>query len=517
MDTSFLTLADLAQLLRTHGLLSEKTTLSPAASELPICGADCDSRVMEPGHLFVCKGASFKPAYLAGAREKGAQAYLCDEGHADELAACEPSLPALIATDVRPAMAQVAAAAWGHPDRSLATVGVTGTKGKSTTTYMLRAILDGQEPYSSCGLVGSIETFDGVSSQESLNTTPESPDLYRYLAHMRDSGLRYALMEVSSQALKYNRVDALGLDIACFLNIGRDHISPLEHPTWEDYFASKLRIFDQAKQAVVNLGSDHLDEIMAHAKQCERVVTFSTNDPTADIYAHDIESTMGFVSFTCRTPSWEGSITLTMPGLFNVDNALCAIAAAELLGVPYEQTAEGLARTKVPGRMELIPTPDRKIAGIIDFAHNKMAFEKFFPSIKEEFPGHRIIAVFGATGDKAVERRHELPQVAAKYADELIFTKDDPGHEKVEDICHEMAESTPAGVPYEIVPDRREAVRRAVELAYEGDGPAVVCVLARGTEGVQHENGGFTPAPLDADLFQDGVRSYLAAHPQTAE
>lgn len=514
MNTSFLTLADLAQLLRTKGLLSPETELSEAARGIPITGADCDSRVAEPGHLFICKGASFKGSYLESARERGAVAYLCGRAHEDELRTLVPELPALIATDVRPAMAQAAAAAFGHPDRALTTVGVTGTKGKSTTTYMLRAILDGDVPYSSCGLIGSIETFDGKSAQESLNTTPESPDLWRYLSNMREAGLTYALMEVSSQALKYHRVDCLGLDIACFLNIGRDHISPLEHPDWEDYFASKLKIFDAAKAAVVNLGSDHSEEILAHAKQCPKVLTFSATDPAADVFAHDIESTMGFVSFTCRTPSWEGPIALTMPGLFNVDNALCAIAAAELLGVPYEQTAEGLSRTKVPGRMELIPTPDRKIAGIVDFAHNRMAFEKLFPSIRQEFPGFHIIAVFGATGDKAVERRYELPAVAGRYADELIFTKDDPGHEKVEDICREMATAVPEGVPFEIVPDRAMAVKRAVELGYGWDGNTVVCVLARGTEGVQHENGRFVPAPLDADLFQDAVRDYIAKHPE---
>lgn len=517
MNTSLLTLADLAQLLTTKGLLSDATTLGQDAQDIAVTGADCDSRVVEPHHLFICKGAAFKSAYLVSAREKGACGYLADEAHADGLSSLMPDFPALIATNLREAMAWVAKAAYGNPDEDLATIGITGTKGKSTTTYMLRAILEGNDPYSACGLIGSIETYDGVTSQESVNTTPESPDLWRYLAHMRDRSLRYAVMEVSSQALKYDRVLGLKLDIAGFLNIGEDHISPLEHPNWDDYFQSKLKIFSQATCAVVNLNSDHVDEILERAHACQKLVTFGANRPDADIWAEGIESACGFVTFTCHTPEWAGPITLTMPGTFNVENALCAIACATELHVPYEQIAEGLARTKVPGRMELIQTPNAKVTGIVDFAHNKMAFEKFFPSVVKDFPDHHVIAVFGATGDKATERRFELPTVAGKFADRLIFTKDDPGHEKPEDICRAMVEATPEGVPCEIVPDREAAIARAVELGFAADGPAVICVLGRGTEGVQHECGKLIPAPLDADLFQDAVRDWCAKHPEDAK
>ncbi len=509
MDTT--TLTSLAAALESEGLLVRAHALP--ADPLPICGADSDSRFVRPGHLFVCKGAAFRPAYLASALESGAVAYLTGEERADELARLAPGVPALVASDVRRAMALVALEAWGHPDRDLTCVGITGTKGKSTTSYMLRSILDAGSPEPRCAIVGSIETFDGVERAESINTTPEACDLWRHVANARDSHLPDLVMEVSSQALKYDRVVGLHLDVAAFLNIGRDHISPLEHPTWEDYFSSKLRIFRQARTAVVNLATDHLDRVLEAAASCERTLLFSATGPEvagrrADVWCDEVESGLGRSSFVAHTPSWEARVELPMPGLFNVENALAAICAAELLGAGRDQVLAGLARVSVPGRMELVWSDDRRVVGIVDFAHNAMAFSKFGPSVREEFPGYRVISVFGATGDKAVERRRELPVEAARWSDLLVFTKDDPGHERVEDICREMAEATPAGTPHETVCDRAEAIQHAVDLAFAGTGPCVVCVLARGTEGYQHEMGGLTPAPLDMDL----LRAAMARH-----
>lgn len=509
MNTS--TLASLAELLSHAGLLERAEDLD-GLGETVVTGADSDSRFVRPQHLFVCKGAAFKPAYLSSALEKGAVGYLCEGSRADELASVAPGVPALVTGDVRRAMALVAEEAWGHPDRNLTVVGITGTKGKSTTSYILRTILDAAraDGRPATGIIGSIETFDGVERAESINTTPEACDLWRHVANTAESGLPYLVMEVSSQALKYDRVVGLHLDVAAFLNIGRDHISPLEHPTWKDYFSSKLRIFQQARQAVVNLESDHLEEIVAAAAACERTLTFSSHGHKrygrmADVWAEDVSSGFGSNSFTVHTPSWTGPVELSMPGRFNVDNALASITICELLGTPHDAIVEGLAHVSVPGRMELVTSADRHVVGIVDFAHNEMAFRKFGPSVREEFPGYRVISVFGATGDKAVERREELPVEAAKWSDRLIFTKDDPGHERVEDICAAMVAATPAGTACEVVPDRREAIYRAVDIAFTSCDPTVVCVLARGTEGFQHENGGLTPAPLDMDMLREAL------------
>ncbi|MGN0286288.1 MAG: Mur ligase family protein [Atopobiaceae bacterium] len=508
--------SSLADLLAAHDLLDHTVDLVPdsPAHDPQVTGADSDSRFVRAGHIFVCKGAAFKPAYLESALQKGAVAYLCDAQHAQQLSQVAHGVPALVASDLRPAMALVALESWGHPDRQLQVVGITGTKGKSTTSYILRSVLDaGQPGHPRTGIIGSIQTFDGVESAESINTTPEPCDLWRHVSNTAASGLPYLVMEVSSQALKYNRVDGLGLDVAVFLNIGRDHISPLEHPTWEDYFASKLRIFRQAKVAVVNLGTDHLDEVLEAAKACQHTLTFSSqghrrHGHDADVWCDHVDSGFGQNQFLVHTPSWEANVTLSMPGLFNVDNALAAIAVCEVLGIGADQVVRGLSQVSVPGRMELVPSSDGHVVGIVDFAHNAMSFSKFGPSVRKEFPGWRIISVFGATGDKAVERREELPVEAAKWSDHMVFTKDDPGHERVEDICAAMAKAAPQGASYEIVPNRAQAVQRAVDLAYQSQQKTVVCVLARGTESFEHQNGQLVPDALDADM----LRAALAKH-----
>ena len=309
----------------------------------------------------------------------------------------------------------------------------------------------------------------------------------------------------------------LNLDIACFLNIGRDHISPVEHPNFEDYFQSKLRIFDQARVAVVNLDSAEIKTILERASRCERAVTFSATDSSADVWASDIKSAYGTVSFTAHTPTWVGPINLGMPGLFNVDNALATIAICEVLGIGREKIAAPLSRARVPGRMELLASPDAKVVALVDYAHNKLSYQRFFPSVKEEFPGYRIIAVFGAPGGKAYERRQELPQEAAKYADHLIYTEEDPANDPVEEICQQMADATPAGTSYEVILNREEAIRRAVQLGYEGEGPAILCLLAKGDETRQHEGNEFVPCRTDGDIYEEAVRDWHAAHPKAVE
>lgn len=512
MDT--VTFASLAALLAEHNLLAGTRNTTDATRSIPITGADCDSRIVQPGHLFVCKGAAFKPTYLTGAIERGAVAYLCAEELADELEAAAPGVPALITHDVRHAMALVSAAAWGHPDRDLTVIGITGTKGKSTVSYMLRAILDGATPGSGTGVIGSINTYDGLTEIESVNTTPESPDLWRLIANMRTAGLPYLDMEVSSQALKYERVVGLTFDIGCFLNIGRDHISPVEHPTFEDYFASKLSMFDQTRVAVVNLDTEHVDEVLARAASCERMVTFSASGREgATVWASDITTSLGRVQFYVHTPTWEAQVQLAMPGLFNVDNALAAIAIAELVGVDRERILDGLGRAQVPGRMELLVPAveggsEPHVVGLVDYAHNKLSYQGLFSSLAKEFPGWRIVVVLGAPGGKAQERRHELPQEAARWANTLIFTEEDPAHEEPAAICAEMAAATPAGTPYEVICDREDAIRRAVELACTNPERTVVALLGKGDEALQHVGSAFVPYRTDGAIFWDALARY---------
>ena len=504
MDTT--TLASLAALLDEQGLLAGTHNLTPELAATPVSGADCDSRVVRPGHVFVCKGATFRPAYLASALDAGAVAFLCDEARADELVASAPGVPALVATNLRRAMALVAAEAFGHPDRDVPVVGITGTKGKTTTAYMLRSIVDAQRGKGSCGIIGTVETFDGVTDEASRNTTPESPDLWHHLANARDSKLPAVVMEVSSQALKYDRTLGVGLVAGCFLNIGLDHISPVEHADFEDYFTSKLKIFSQCETALVNLDSDHLDRILAAAGEAPRTLTFGVEHPEADAWADGISTSEEGVSFTLHMDGWQREVTLPFPGTFSVSNALAAALCAHLLGIGPDAIALGLSRTRVPGRMEFYRSEDRQLTAIVDYAHNRLAFEALLSAVSSTFEGAQVISVFGAVGGKAEERRRDLPEIAARFSDYVVLTSDDPWTEDPLDICHEMERALPEGFPHEIVVDREKAAERAFELA-EGR-KSVVLLLAKGHEAYQHNRDGFVPCVSDCELARRGVAAH---------
>lgn len=497
-------------------------------ADRPIRGMEIDSRRVDPGNLFVCKGAGFQPAFLGGAVERGVAAYLCQTAVPGKLevpsALCAASegVPGIVVADVRRAMALVAPVVYGHPDRALDVVGITGTKGKSTVAYMLRAIFTAAGIESS--VLGSIETDDGCEHMESHNTTPEAPDLWRHLRNTVDAGRRHMVMEVSSQGLKYDRVLGLHLDIACFLNIGRDHISSVEHPTFEDYFASKLRIFEQCGTAVVNLGTDQLDRVLAAASAgtAKRVVTVGVSREGVapdwpvepDFLAEHVVSTPKGLSFDVREHGCAGvaaddhgalfeHIDLGMPGLFNVDNALAAIAMARLLGVGYDAIRAGLAHVRVPGRMELVSSADGHVLAIVDYAHNELSFKTLFKSVKAEYPGRRVIALFGAPGGKAQERRRVLPQTAGRYADLLIYTEEDPAHDSVADICAEMVANTPEGVPCEVIEDREAAVRQTLAAALADERPSVVLLLAKGDETRQHRGDEYPEVTSDLALARE--------------
>ena len=497
------TYIDLARSLEGAGILEG----APSAEKNPrIAGAYHDSRLVTPGSLFVCKGATFKSAFLAGALERGAVAYLCDVARADELAAVAPGVPALVTSDLRRAMALVSAEAFDHPDRSLPLVGITGTKGKTTTAYMLRSILDAAHGAGCCGMIGTIETYDGVEDGASRNTTPEAPDLWRHLANARNAGLPALVMEVSSQALKYDRTYGVGLDVGCFLNIGLDHISAVEHADFEDYFTSKLKIFSQSKTAVVNLDSDHVERILEAASVTSRTLTFGIGRPEADAWADELSTSEEGMSFSLHLNGGVHRVTLPFPGEFSVSNALAAALCAHLLGVDEKDIVRGLEATRVPGRMEFYRSRDRQLTAVVDYAHNRMAFESLLSAIAGTFTGARVISVFGAVGGKAYERRHDLPEVAARYSDYVVLTSDDPWTEDPLDICHEMERSLPEGFPHEIVVDRERAAERAFELA-EGH-KSVVLLLAKGHEAYQHDREGFVPCVSDCELARRGVAAH---------
>ena len=501
------TLGTIRELLEREGLLAQSSRVvqTDAALDLEICGADCDSRFAAPGHLFICKGAHFKPAYLEQALAHGAVAWMADEMLAHELISNVPlaaNTPSLVVGDVRRAMAFASAEAWGHPDREVACLGITGTKGKTTTAHFLREILRaaGEEP----AFMGTHEISDGLATEETANTTPEAPDLWRHLANARAAGCRYCVMEISSQGLKYDRTLDLRLAVAAFLNIGNDHISPIEHPDFEDYFSSKLRIFENAERAVVNLDSREIERVLAASSGIPRTTValdVVAGLPEPDYLATDIVHAKRGVAFTAHTPEGEVAVHLAMEGAFNVANALTAMAMAADLGLSVHVASEALAHATVPGRMERFSSEDERLQILVDYAHNDLSYQKFFETVESAWPDAYIASVFGVSGGKALDRYHDLPAIASAHSDAIYLTSDDPGEEDPAELVARIAKHVRPGVPARKIPDREEAVEEAFYLAYgmwRAGEQVVLCLLGKGRENSIYAKGKNIPIENDA-------------------
>lgn len=490
--------------LRAGGVLTSSSPDTPAGA-IDVSFATDDSRMARPGTLFVCKGAAFKREYLLGAIEAGAVAYVSEVDYEVSRDAGRP-VPCLLVNDVRRALGLLADAAYDHPSGRVKVCAFTGTKGKTTSAYYLKSVLDAHARLvggRTAGLFSSIEFDDGENRGTSKLTTPEAFVLEQQLANAAASGMEHVVMEASSQALKYDRTLGVEFAVGAFTNIGEDHISPIEHPTFEDYFASKLKIFAQSRVAVVNLDMDRVDEVLAaaHAAGCERVITYSLSDDAADVFAGGLRHTDRGIVACVRTPRFTEDILVATPVKFNVSNALGAIACAEGLGIEREAIVHGFERLRVPGRMELYPSADGRILGVVDFAHNGMSLETMLRDLRENYPDRELAVVFGATGGKGVDRRETMGAAAGKFADRIVITEDDPGPEDPKDICATIARFVEAegNTNWRIEMDRTEAIRTAVR---ETAGRALVIVTGKGHETRMLRRHGAEPCEADGPVLE---------------
>ena len=467
----------------------------------------CDSRGVLPGDVFICKGAAFRPEYLIQAAQKGAAAYVSESVPLQ----C-PAIPGFIVSDIRKAMAALAALFLGYRPEEMELIGITGTKGKTTTAWYLKAMLDlwmkGQERPETA-LLSTIQNCDGKRWEDSDMTTPEPVELHSFLKRTRENGAPFVTMEVSSQALKYKRVRGLRFRTGVFLNISEDHISPLEHADFEDYFHSKLSMFRQCETACVNLDSDCAKQVLDAARKAKQTVTFGQS-PGADIRYGNIRTSQDGSWFTVSCNAFSEQFHLAMKGRFNIENAVAAIAAAQSCGVPVCCMKQALAQTEVPGRMETYQTGDGKICGIVDFAHNRLSFERLFDTAFSEYGAYKkIITIFGCPGGKALNRRRELGMIAGLFSDHVIVTSDDPGMEEQTDIAHEVSRSIEmTGCSYECVEERKAAVGRAFEKAAQYKERVLILLLGRGCEKYQKIKDGRIEYPEDAVLMREAVRKY---------
>lgn len=460
--------------LREEGLL----TMWQGDMDLVIEDIQYDSRKCGANTLFLCKGATFEPSYITKAKEAGAVAYLAirpfDEGE---------ELTALIVNDIRRALAVAADVFFESPWKKLHMIGVTGTKGKSTTVTLLKDILDAHAKKNGLpltGLTSSARVYDGVTDAPAKLTTPENIDLYRNMDNAVNAGLQTMIVEVSSQALKYHRVGEIHFDDVVFLNIAPDHISDIEHPSFEDYFASKLMIFNVAKHAYINLNSDRLDDIKKAVAACDTVTTFAVEND-AQYRAMHIESDKDGMRFELTDGVHTYPIATAMKGLFNVENALVAGAVALNLGVDIATIQEVLANRHFEGHMVYRHSKDG-VTVIIDYAHNDISFRKVIESVHAEYPGAPLWFVFGSAGSKAQSRRADLGKIVGEEGARVYLVPDDPQHERVEDINAEIASYMAHPVPTVSLTDREEGICDAILSAPAG---IVVLVLGKGSETAQ--------------------------------
>lgn len=459
------------------------------------------SKEVAENTLFICKGATFKKAYLEEAIERGGVAYVAEEDYQI------PQIPCFLVSDIRKAMPLLASLFYQQPSAEMKLIGVGGTKGKTTTTFYIKSILDvfcRKHQKTLCGVLSSIYNFDGVQKEVAKNTTPEALELFSYLNRGRNQGMEFLAMEVSSQALKYHRVDTLNYDIGIFLNISEDHISPIEHEDFADYFSSKLKLFPQTRTAILNRDSDYFKEIMGAAKASKKRITFSASGKKADYRVSRIEKTEEGSRFEVEGPDYRDEISLNMHGFFNVENALAAIVATRELGVDTDSIREGLLRAKVKGRMEIFRNKERDLVAIVDYAHNRLSFETLFSSMKKEFPGYKLVAIFGSVGGKAFGRRRELGEVAGKYADYCVLTADEPNFEHPKEIAKEIGGYLEKeGCPFVIIEDRKEAISKTLKEAKE---KTLVIVAGKGHEGSMKVNGISIDYPSDLEIVEEYVR-----------
>lgn len=461
------------------------------------------------GTLFICKGANFKPEYLKDALHKGAAAFICEEGSA-VAAACGTDetlhgVPHIFVNNIRRAISKISAFSFDRSWDKMKLIGVTGTKGKSTTTSMIKAIMDkycGRE----IGFSSGIYTYDGKNKKKAYKlTTPETIELHHILDNCVKNGCEYLAMEVSSQALKYDRTLDLHFEACAFTNISRDHISEAEHKDMEDYFTSKLKIFTQSRIGCVNLDMDpvYMERTLEFAEQnCEKTVTFGMNEVGGrrpDVYGISVDEKQGWLLLKAELFGKTEEFTVNIGGAYNAYNALAAIAMTASLGVPTEIIREGLETVKVMGRMETYTLKDG-VDVIVDYAHNKMSYQVLFDYVKKQYPDRKVGFVFGCVGGKAFNRRKEAGEIAEKYADFVVITELDPGMEDINKICGEILSYIDHKEKAEIITDRDTAVYTALKKA-EGMENCVL-VLAGGSDAYMKRGNKVYPSDTDGERVQ---------------
>ena len=437
-----------------------------------------DSRKVTEGSVFVCISGAVSDghAYVQQVAEKGAAAVIVEK----DVEAPE-GLTVIKVENTRYALALTSAAYFGYPAEKLKVIGITGTKGKTTTTYLIRSILEGVGH--KVGLIGTIEAIIGDRKIPAANTTPESFTIQQYFAQMVEEGCDSVVMEVSSQGL--HRTAEIPFEIGIFTNLGKDHIGPNEHKDFEDYKRCKAMLFQQCKLGIANIDDPYYEDIFRGAT-C-KVETFGFS-PKADLRAENVNlvSKPGYLGVSYHVAGKaDFDVEIDIPGKFSVYNSLTAIAVCRHFGVPSEKITEALKTAHVKGRIEMIKVSD-DFTLMIDYAHNAMSLESLLTTLKEYEP-KRLVCVFGCGGNRSKDRRYEMGEVSGRLADLTIITSDNPRFEEPQEIINDIKVGiAKTDGAYVEICDRKEAIKYAIEHGQSGD---VIVLAGKGHEDYQEIKG----------------------------
>ncbi len=448
--------------------------------EIEVNNISYDSRKVGKEDAFICLvGASVDGHdYIEKAIESGANTIIVQKD-----INIDSDVTVIKLEDTRKSLSRLAINYFDNPSSELITIAITGTKGKTTTSFMIKNILE--EDDKKVGVIGTMGVFFGDKHYSTVNTTPESYDIQKYLREMVNDGVEYLVMEVSSQALKVGRVDGMMFDYGVFTNLSEDHIGDNEHKDMEEYIYCKSLLFKMCKNGIFNIDDIHYNEMI---KDCTcKVYTFGHNKE-ANLVIDKVELLRKehFIGLEMKTSGIVNDVFLVnTPGEFSAYNSACAIVVTTLLGCNIDSIKDALSKVAVRGRVEIVPV-SKKYTVIIDYAHNGVSTESILTTMRKYNP-KRIVSLFGCGGNRSKDRRYDMGEVSGKYADLSILTEDNSRYEDVNDIINDIE----VGIKktdgkYIKIPDRREAIKYAIDNAEEGD---IILILGKGHETYQEKNG----------------------------
>lgn len=458
-------------------------TLLQGSLETEVRDIIYDSRKIAPETMFVCMVGAVTDGhkYIPDAVEKGASVIVLEKE--EEAAQIPENITVLKVESARLALALMSAALFDHPARKLVTIGLTGTKGKTTTTYMIKKVLEmaGKK----VGLIGTIGAMVGEEHLSSKNTTPESYELHRMFAAMVEAGCEYVVMEVSSQGLKLDRTAGILFDYGIFTNLSPDHIGPAEHASFEEYMECKSLLFRQCRIGIVNADDEHVEGILK-GHTCE-VKTVSA-EKEADLMASDI----GFINEDGKlgmhfkvSGCMDCQAKVHIPGRFSVYNSMVTMLVCHLAGISDEAILEGLSKVQVKGRVEMLPV-SKDYTLIIDYAHNEVSTRSVLTTLMEYHP-KRLICVYGGGGNRSKLRRYDMGEVTGEMADLCVLTCDNPRDEEIRDINNDIKVGLArSNGKYIEIDDRKEAIAYCMKNAKPGD---MIVLLGKGHEDYQEIKG----------------------------